>query len=122
MSKLSALYTDRVAPGLSMELPDCVNNPVEVVGFFTRRSNGFGQKMTKPPRGRYFDPNEETTELFWVLKVGDHKDLIVQNVASLNAMQGFTKCISIGEDNRASFSDGATVTKSGDVIKFSIQA
>ena len=121
MSKLNALYTDRVAPGLTFELQDCVNSPVEVVGYFTRRSNGFGQKMTKPPKGRYFDPSEETTELFWVLKVGDHTDLIVQNVASLNGMKGFTDCISV-DGERASFLDGAVVTKSGDEIKFSIQA
>ena len=121
MSKINALYTDRVAPGLVMELPECVNSPIEVVGFFTRKSNGFGQKMSKPPRGSYFDPSEETTELFWVLKVGDHSDLIVQNVASLNGMKGFTDCITVG-DNTASFSDGATVTVSGNEIQFSIQA
>jgi hypothetical protein len=121
MSKVLALYSDRVAPGLVMEIPDCVNSPVELAGFFTRRSNGFGQKMSKPPRGQYFDPKEEDTELFWVLKVGDHKDLVVQNVASLNSMQGFTACISVKGD-RASFLDGATVTKSGEEIQFSIQA
>lgn len=121
MSKLSALYTDRVAPGLVMELPECVNSPIEVVGFFTRKSNGFGQKMSKPQRGMYFDPSEESTELFWVLKVGDHKDLIVQNVANLNGMKGFTACISI-VDERASFLDGAVVTVSGREIEFSIQA
>ena len=121
MSKLNALYTDRVAPGLSMELPECVNATVEVVGFFTRRSNGFGQKMTKPPKGHYFDPAAEDTELFWVLKVGDHLDLVVQNVASLNGLKGFTDCISV-VDERATFKDGATVTVSGEEIEFSIQA
>lgn len=121
MSKLSALYTDRVAPGLTMELPECVNAPIEVVGFFTRRSNGFGQKMSKPSRGMHFDPNEETTELFWVLKVGDMSDLVVQNVASLNRVKGFTDCITVF-DNTATFADGATVTVSGEEIQFSIQA
>lgn len=121
MSKLNALYTDRVAPGLTMELPDCVNSTVEVVGFFTRKSNGFGQKMSKPESGTYFDPSEKDTELFWVLKVGDHKDLVVQNVANLNAMQGFTDCITVF-DEMATFADGATVTVSGREIEFSIQA
>lgn len=121
MSKLSALYTDRVAPGLSMNFEDCVNSPIEVVGFFTRKSNGFGQKMTKPQRGHYFDPSEEDTELFWVLKVGDNLDLVIQNVAVLNGMQGFVNCISIS-DETASFLDGAVVTVSGDEIQFSIQA
>lgn len=121
MSKINALYTDRVAPGLTFDLPDCVNSTVELAGFFTRRSNGFGQKMSKPPRGHYFDPTEETTELFWILKVDGVNDLIVQNVAVLNGMQGFTDCISV-VDEKASFLDGATVTKSGDEIQFSIQA
>jgi hypothetical protein len=121
MSKLNALYTSRVAPGLTFEFEECVNAPVEVVGYFTRRSNGFGQKMTKPPKGRYFDLEDESTELFWVLKIGGVDDLVVQNVANLNGMQGFTACITVS-DGRASFKDGATVTKSGDVIKFSIQA
>lgn len=121
MANVRALYTDRVAPGLTFELQDCVNSPVEVVGYFTRRSNGFGQKMTKPPKGRYFDPSDESTELFWVLKIGGVDDLVVQNVANLNGMQGFTACITVS-DERASFKDGATVTKSGDEIKFSIQA
>ena len=122
MSKINALYTDRVAPGLTFDFKDCVNSTVEVVGFFTRKSHGFGQRMAKPPSGSNFDPNEESTELFWVLKVGDHKDLIVQNVANLNAMQGFTDCITVGDDNRASFADGAVVTVSGREIEFSIQA
>ena len=121
MSKLNALYTDRVAPGLQMDLPECVNAPIEVVGYFTRKSNGFGQKMTKPRSGHYFDPQEEDTELFWVMKVGDHKDLVIQNVANLNGMKGFTACISI-VDERASFLDGAVVTVSGREIEFSIQA
>jgi len=121
MSKVLALYSDRVAPGLTFEWQDCVNSPVECVGYFTRRSNGFGQKMTKPPKGRYFDPSDESTELFWVLKIGGIDDLIVQNVANLNGMQGFTACISV-DGERASFLDGAVVTKSGDEIKFSIQA
>ena len=121
MSKLSALYTDRVAPGLTFEFQECVNAPVEIAGFFTRRSNGFGQKMSKPPRGDYFDPSDESTELFWVLKVGGVDDLIVQNVANLNGCKGFTDCITTNGD-RASFLDGATVTKSGDEIKFSIIA
>lgn len=121
MSKLNALYTDRVAPGLVMEFEECINAPVEVVGFFTRKSNGFGQKMSKPPRGQYFDPDEESTEVFWILKVGDNSDLIVQNVASLNRMQGFTDCITVN-DHTASFSDGAVVTASGNEILFSIQA
>ena len=121
MSKVLALYTDRVAPGLTFELQDCVNSPVEVVGYFTRRSNGFGQKMTKPPKGRYFDIEDESTELFWVLKIGGVDDLVVQNVANLNGMQGFTACISV-DGGRASFKDGAVVTASGGVIKFAIQA
>ena len=121
MSKLSALYTDRVAPGLTMELPECVNAPIEVVGFFTRRSNGFGQKMSKPARGQYFDPSEETTELFWVLKLNGVNDLVIQNVAVLNGMNGFKECITI-DDGTASFLDGAVVTKSGEEIQFSIQA
>ena len=120
MSKLSALYTDRVAPGLQMNFPECANAPVELMGFFTRRSNGFGQKMSKPKSG-HFDPKEETTELFWVLKVGDMSDLVVQNVASLNRMQGFTDCIFV-TDELASFLDGAVVTASGREIQFSIQA
>ena len=121
MSKLSALYSDRVAPGLSMEFEDCVNSPIEVVGFFTRKSNGFGQKMTKPPRGQHFDPEEENTEVFWVLKVGDHQDLVIQNLASLNGMQGFINCITVS-NNTASFADGAVITVSGSEIEFSIQA
>ncbi len=121
MSKLSALYTDRVAPGLTFDFPECANAPVELAGFFTRKSNGFGQKMSKPSKGMHFDPNEETTELFWVIKVDGVNDLVVQNVTSLNGMQGFTACITIFE-NTASFSDGATVTCVGDEIEFSIQA
>ena len=121
MANVRALYTDRVAPGLTFELQDCVNSPVEVVGYFTRRSNGFGQKMTKPRSGHYFDPQEEDTELFWVMKVGDHKDLVIQNVANLNGLKGFTDCISV-VDERATFKDGATVTVSGKEIEFSIQA
>ena len=121
MSKVLALYTDRVAPGLTFEMEDCVNSTVEVVGFFTRRSNGFGQKMSKPENGTHFDPNEETTELFWVFKVDHMTDLVVQNVASLNSMQGFTACITVF-DEMATFVDGATITKSGEEIQFSIQA
>lgn len=121
MANVKALYTSRVAPGLTFDFEDCVNSPIEVVGYFTRRSNGFGQKMTKPPKGRYFDLEDENTELFWVLKVDGQSDLIVQNVASLNGLKGFTDCISV-DGGRASFLDGATVTKSGDEIKFSIQA
>lgn len=121
MSKVLALYTDRVAPGLVMEFQECVNAPVELMGFFTRKSNGFGQKMSKPARGHNFDPSEETTELFWVIKVDGVNDLVVQNVASLNGMQGFTDCIVVNGD-RASFKDGATVTVSGKEIEFSIQA
>lgn len=121
MANVRALYTDRVAPGLTFELQDCVNSPVEVVGYFTRRSNGFGQKMTKPPKGRYFDLEDESTELFWVLKIGGVDDLVVQNVANLNGMQGFTACISV-DGETASFQDGAVVTVSGREIEFSIQA
>jgi hypothetical protein len=104
-----------------MEFEECVNMPIEVVGYFTRKSNGFGQKMTKPRRGSNFDPQDENTEVFWVLKVAHMNDLVVQNVASLNAMQGFTACITVS-DERASFKDGATVTVSGREIEFSIQA
>lgn len=121
MSKLNALYTDRVAPGLTMEFESCVNMPIEVVGYFTRKSNGFGQKMTKPRRGNNFDPQDENTEVFWVLKVAHMPDLVVQNVASLNSMQGFTACI-IVNDETASFADGAVITVSGKEIEFSIQA
>jgi hypothetical protein len=121
MSKVLALYSDRVAPGLTFEFEDCVNSTVELVGFFTRRSNGFGQKMSKPSRGNNFDPEDENTEVFWILKMDHMVDLVVQNVASLNGMQGFTACISVKGD-RASFLDGATVTKSGEEIQFSIQA
>lgn len=121
MAKVHALYSDRVAPGLTFEMQDCVNIPVELVGFFTRRSNGFGQKMSKPSKGNNFDPQDENTEVFWVLKVDHMTDLVVQNVASLNAMQGFTDCIVVNGD-RASLADGATVTKAGGEIEFSIQA
>ena len=121
MAKINALYTSRVAPGLNFDIPEVAGKSIEVTGFFTRQSNGFGQKMTKPKEGTHFRPNEEGVETFWVIKIDGLDDLWVANVAQLNRFEGFKECVSVDGDF-ATLADGVVMSSSGREATFAIQA
>ena len=115
------MYSSRKAAEIKMELPD-YSGEFTIVSQFTRRDNGSGNKMTKPPRGRVFDPASETTRIFNLLQLGDDKEnLYCLEIGWLNAKPGFNEVIELVEGGFM-VKDGAIITISGGETVFSLTA
>lgn len=121
MSKQVFMYSDRKAAQIVMELPDYIGE-FSIVSQFTRRDNGSGNKMSKPPRGSAFDPASETTRIFNLLQLGDDKEhLYCLEIGWLNSKPGFEDVIELVEGGFM-VKDGAMITISAGEAAFALTA
>ena len=104
-----------------MDLPD-FKGSFTIESQFTRKDVGIGNKMQKPPRGKMFDPKEETTRIFNLIQLGDDKEhLYCVEIAKLNSCIGFLDVIEIS-GNSMTIKDGAQIAISGDEVVFFLAA
>jgi hypothetical protein len=121
MSKQVFMYSDRKAAEIKMDLPD-YSGEFSIVSQFTRRDNGSGHKMSKPPKGSCFDPAAESTRIFNLLQLGDDKDhLYCLEIGWLNSKPGFDEVIELVKGGFM-VKDGAKITISGGETVFALTA
>lgn len=113
------LYSSRKAKGLNFDkLEEMEAMSIKVANTFTRQDVGAGS-MVKPPKGKYFKPEDDSTRIFVTFDIEGRDERWGSEIGNLNAIESWHDVIDV-EGNSFEFKGDVTITVTGDTIVFAL--
>ena len=113
------LYSPRKAKGLNFDkLEEMEKMSIKVANTFTRQDIGAGS-MVKPPKGKYFDPQEDSTRIFVTFDIEGRDKRWGSEIGNLNAIESWHEVIDV-EENSFEFKGDVVISVAGDTIVFAL--
>ena len=118
MAKKVLLYSSRKAKTVNVDVPEFDWTPFSIVRTVTRLDTG-GDTMTKPPKGKNFDPKDDNTRIFALLDAEGQDELYIKEIGVLNASEGWIDSINVTGDT-FELKAGAEVRSTGSTLEFRV--